>query len=206
MLLTIAAASTFSWFYKSKYKIPEGPIPTAFHYDNEYRKELVRLKYIGNSIETYALAGNYNNHYCFLVDMKLSSGRNRFFIYDLKNDSVLNAGLVTHGSGSDYGDGKLYFSNTPGSNCTSLGKYKIGDAYNGKFGLAYKLYGLDITNNQAFNRSIVLHSHSCVPDNEVIPREICRSLGCPTVSPVFLTVLKAYLDKTEKPILLWIFY
>lgn len=65
----------------------------------------------------------------------------------------------------------------PGSGCTSLGKYKIGGAYQGQFGLAYKLYGLDSTNSNAYQRNVVLHAYDRVPDNEVY-KEICQSSGC----------------------------
>src|ERR1700759_2399948 len=41
----------------------------------------------------------FNTHLCFLVDMRLPSGKNRFFVYDLDKDSILLAGLVAHGCG-----------------------------------------------------------------------------------------------------------
>jgi L,D-transpeptidase catalytic domain len=139
------------------------------------------------------------------MDMQISSGKNRFFVYDMDNNSVAAAGLVAHGDGSDNGSGKLSFSNTPNSHCTSLGKYRIGSSYNGTFGLAYKLYGLDKSNSKAFDRFVVLHAHSCVPDAEVAPARICLSQGCPTVSPVFLRKLRSFIDGSEQPILLWIY-
>ena len=138
--------------------------------------------------------------------MRIPSGKKRFFVYNLEKDSVEAAGLVAHGSGSYKGTSELFFSNKPNSNCTSLGKYKIGGSYNGKFGLAFKLYGLDNTNSNAFERFVVLHAHSCVPEEEVNPLPICESWGCPTVSPTFLTTLKEYIDSANKPILLWIYY
>lgn len=104
--------------------------------------------------------------------MKIPSGKKRFFIYDHKSDSVINAGLVTHGSGSDTETGFFTFSNIPHSNATSLGKYKIGKAYFGKFGLAFKLYGLNNSNSTAFARAVVLHSHPNVLAYEVIPSPI----------------------------------
>ena len=100
----------------------------------------------------------------------------------------------------------ISFSNVPGSYCTSLGKYKIGNPYNGRFGLAYKLYGLDSTNSNAINRFVVLHSHACVPGTEVAPQNICMSQGCPTVAPAFLTALTTYLDKAESQYCSFIFY
>jgi hypothetical protein len=150
-------------------------------------------------------SGNFNNTTCFLVDMNIASGKNRFFIYDIKRDSVINTGLVTHGRcNSNWLDGRKY-SNTFGSGCTSLGKYKIGNAYNGRFGLAYKLHGLDSTNSNAFNRYVVLHSHECVPGNEIDPYPICQSDGCPTVSPTFLKELSKIIDQSKRPVMLYIF-
>ena len=147
---------------------------------------------------------NYSQSVCFLVDMSLPSGQNRFFVFDLKKDTLQNSGLVTHGRCNQYWlDGRKY-GNTPGCGCTSLGKYKIGNSYHGKFGLAFKLYGLDKTNDKAFNRFVVLHSHSCVPETEV-KDDICQSDGCPTVSPGFLQQLKSIISASKKPVLLWIY-
>ncbi|MEI9913326.1 MAG: murein L,D-transpeptidase catalytic domain-containing protein [Bacteroidota bacterium] len=96
------------------------------------------------------------------------------------------------------------YGNTVGGGCTSLGKYRIGYSYNGKFGLAFKLYGLDKTNDNAFARFVVLHAHDCVPETEVTD-DICQSDGCPTVAPGFLQQLKPVIDHSKKPVLLWIF-
>jgi hypothetical protein len=136
--------------------------------------------------------------------MSLSSGQSRFFIYDLKNDSVMNAGLVAHGNCFEYWLADRRYSNAVGSGCTSLGKYKIGNSYTGKFGYSYKLYGLDSSNNNAFERTVVLHSHGCIPETETAD-EICQSNGCPTVSPNFLEQLKKIINTSKKPVLLWIY-
>jgi hypothetical protein len=128
-------------------------------------------------------------------------------VYNIKKDSVELTSLVSHGSGS-YKTGcndQLIFSNMPNSNATSLGKYKIGGSYYGTYGLSYKLFGLDSTNNKAFERAIVLHSDSYVPETETYPRHIYESMGCPIVSPNFLAVLGKYIKTSNKPILLWIY-
>jgi hypothetical protein len=206
-VLMITAIGALAWFCKDIKKCT-ARIPaqqTLSSNTDNGKKELERLNGFSNNIKTFAAQHGYNSRYSFIVDMRLPSGSKRFFIYDLKKDSVLDAGLVAHGSGSDVGD-SLHFSNVPESQCTSLGKYKIGNAYNGKFGLAYKLYGLDNTNSNALARFVVLHSHSCVPSAAVSPQKICESWGCPTVAPSFLLTLKSYLDKTEQPMLLSIFY
>lgn len=165
-----------------------------------------RLKQKAEMARDYANANGYNMVYCFLVDMHMPSGKNRFFVYNLETDSVEIAGLVSHGKGSENGSEDLSFSNKPNSYCTSLGRYKIGRSYNGDFGLSYKLMGLDKTNNKAFTRSVVLHSYNGVPNKEVYPALICVSEGCPTVSPEFLSQVKTYLDASQQPILLWIYY
>lgn len=72
------------------------------------------------------------------------------------------------------------------------------------YGLAFKLHGLDKTNNNAFKRYVVLHAYDCVPENEV-QDEICQSDGGPTVSPNFLQELKPIIKGSSKPVLLWIF-
>ncbi|MBL7702487.1 MAG: murein L,D-transpeptidase catalytic domain family protein [Ferruginibacter sp.] len=144
--------------------------------------------------------------YCFLVDMRIPSGKNRFFVYNLLKDSLEATGLVTHGKGSENESGDLVFSNMPNSNCTSLGKYKIGNSYNGNFGLSYKLMGLDKTNSRALDRAVVLHSYMGVPNSEVYPSSITLSEGCPAVSPAFFAQLKGYMDESQEPILLWIYY
>lgn len=156
------------------------------------------------SARLFAKENGYNESTCFLIDMSLPSGQNRFFVYDLKGDSTQKTGLVTHGRCNQYWlEGRKY-GNTVGCGCTSLGKYKIGYSYNGRFGLAFKLYGLDKTNDKAFARFVVLHSHDCVPESEV-EDDICQSDGCPTVSPGFLQQLKTIISNSKKPVLLWIY-
>jgi hypothetical protein len=164
----------------------------------------IKLEQKGAAAKLFVQRKGFNDQVCFLLDMTLPSGSNRFFIYDLKKDSVLGAGLVAHGNCFEYWlEGRKY-SNVVGSGCTSLGKYKIGNSYTGKFGYSYKLHGLDSTNNNAFERTVVLHSHSCVAETETSD-EICQSNGCPTVSPGFLQQLKIIINGSRKPVLLWIY-
>lgn len=145
-----------------------------------------------------------NDQLCFLIDMNREAGSNRFFVYDLKNEEVTEAGLVTHGRCNEKWLERRKYSNIIGSGCTAPGKYKTGNSYVGRFGLSFKLYGLDTTNNNAYKRFIVLHSHTCVPEEEVSPLPICQSDGCPTVSPGFLTRLNKIIKDSKTPVLLWI--
>jgi hypothetical protein len=163
-----------------------------------------RLKSKGSEARTFALKKGYNPDFCFLIDMRLPSYQDRFFVYDLKEGKLLTQGLVAHGRcGEDWLQGRRY-GNTVGCGCTSLGRYKVGYDYKGRFGLAFKLYGLDATNSNAFERFVVLHSHSCVPETEV-DGEICQSDGCPTVAPGFLEQIAPMIKGSKKPVLLWIY-
>lgn len=167
--------------------------------------ERTKLRRYAASAAVYARQHSFNTSFCFLVDMSRPSGANRFFVYNLLKDSLEIDGLVAHGRcNEDWLEGRKY-GNVPGCGCTSLGRYKIGKSYTGQWGLAYKLYGLDTSNSNAYARFVVLHSHACVPVNVVAPSEICQSDGCPTVSPVFLTKLARKLDKSTNPVLLWIY-
>ena len=168
-------------------------------------KVFLRLKEKAAEIISYAKRNGYNTEVCFMADMDIASGKDRFFIYNLPKDSVLHTGLVTHGRcNENWLTGRKY-GNKVGCGCTSLGKYKIGKAYRGRFGLAYKLHGLDSTNSNAYKRYVVLHSHECVPEKEPDPYPICQSDGCPTVSPGFLKELAGIIDASKKPLLLCIY-
>jgi len=166
-------------------------------------KQLLKLKAHIAAIEKYAKTKQASDKYAVLIDMSINSWKRRFFVVNLQTDSVIIKGLCAHGQGSDYMNEEVEFSNVPGSKCSSEGHYRIGYKYFGDFGDAYKLYGLDSTNNNAFNRFVVFHSHSCVPDFE--GSAICRSDGCPTVSPYTFKATDKVISGQEKPVLMWIY-
>lgn len=125
-----------------------------------------------------------------VVDMSLKSTEKRLWALDVggrKVRLVLND-LVAHGSGSDrnndgYAD---TFSNTPNSNMTSLGLYKISERYHGKNGWSRRLDGLFARfNSKARNRAVVMH-----PSNYLNPGRVGRSQGCPAVNPKTMAALE----------------
>jgi len=158
-----------------------------------------------NEINNYADKNGYSTKYCFLVDMSVSSGRNRFFVYDLEENSVVLSGLVAHGSCNETFLSHPKFSNSSNCGCSSLGKYKVGAMYNGKYGKSYRLYGLENSNSNAFKRGVVIHGYDCVPDEEIYPMVLCNSQGCPMVSYRFFNRLSRIIEQSEKPIVLWVY-
>lgn len=147
----------------------------------------------------------YNPEVFFLLDMRIPSNKYRFFVYNAKKNQVVDSGLVAHGSGSETETDELKFSNTDGSLMTSLGKYYMGNSYNGTFGKAYRMYGLDTTNSNAYTRNIVLHSHKKMPYEEQLS-PIVLSWGCPMLNEKFYLRIQDILDKSNKNVLMFIYY
>lgn len=146
----------------------------------------------------------FRTDFAILMDLSTHSGNYRFFGINLETKDTLIKALVAHGHCKVTDHRLPYFSNEKESNCSSLGKYRIGKKYNGAYGTSYKLHGLENTNSNAFDRFVVLHSDLCVPDVAQAD-DICQSEGCPTVSPNVLQQLIPLLDVSNKPVLLWIY-
>ena len=150
-----------------------------------------------------------NTEFCFLVDFSKHSGKNRFYVYSFKEKRILYSGLVCHGIGKNSTPQKPIYSNEIGSNCSSLGKYKIGKRAYSNWGINihYKMHGLEKTNSNAFKRNVVLHSYDYVSKTEIYPSHLTMgwSLGCPVVSNNLMKNIDTLLKKTKKPTLIWIF-
>lgn len=168
----------------------------------KYSSEVLQQKI--RKIKKYAMENNFDTTVAFFVDMEVKSGKERFLVVNLKTNEIIKKGLVAHGKGNEQFTFNRQFSNDGGSNCTSLGIYKIGKSYNGAFGLSYKLFGLNKTNYNALRRYVVLHSMGSIPEKES-PWPITQSEGCPAVAPSFLQQLTPILDNAKKNVLLYIY-
>lgn len=155
---------------------------------------------------------NYNLDYCILIDMSVHSGLNRFILWDFKGYSSLYNCLVGHGCGEspwakDESKENPIFSNTENSHCSSLGKYKVGERGYSDWGIhiKYLMHGLEKTNSNALKRTIVFHSWDAVSESEVYPNGTAEGWGCPTISNNSMKYIDQIIQKSEKPILLWIY-
>lgn len=160
---------------------------------------------------TFCKQNKFNQDFYFFVDLSVHSGKNRFFIYDFKNQKVVNQNLVTHGACDVFQEHpekykKVKFSNKSNSHCSMKGKYKIGKRDYSSWGInvKYWLHGLESTNNNAVNRVVVLHSWDAVSNEEIYPRYSPLSWGCPAVSDEFMKVLDEKLKADNQSVLLWI--
>ncbi len=163
-----------------------------------------------DSAAAFCKKKNMNTDFCILIDMRIHSGKNRLFVWDFNKKETTFSGLCCHGAGGESTKKKPEFSNVPGSNCTSLGKYKIGIRSYSQWGIKvhYKMHGLEASNNNAYKRIVVLHSHTPVPENQIYPLHLPLgwSLGCPVVADKTMKYLDEKLKNQEKPVLMWIYY
>lgn len=159
----------------------------------------------------YCQENGFNEEYYFLLDLSIHPGKNRFFIYDFKENKISDKNLVTHGACDHFETNpdkweKAKFSSKADSHCSMKGKYKIGKRDYSSWGInvKYWLHGLEESNKTAEKRVVVLHSWSAVSNEEIYPEVLPLSWGCPAVSDEFMRKLDTKLKVTKKPVLLWI--
>jgi hypothetical protein len=114
-----------------------------------------------------------------IIDYTRPSNERRMYVVDLEHDRA-EALLVAHGKGSDPDNDGIadQFSDIMNSKMTSIGAFVTGEAYNGRFGRALRLHGLETTNASAYARAIVIHGASYVSPGRNI---LGRSWGCPAI-------------------------
>lgn len=159
--------------------------------------------------KAFCIKNKFNTKYCFLVNFNIHSGKNRFMIWSFVEQKILYSGLCCHGYGGNSTEAKANYSNKSGSNCSALGKYKLGKRAYSNWGINvhYKMHGLEKGNNNAFKRIIVLHSYEYVEDKEIYPKYLPMgwSMGCPVVGNALMRQIDKLLKATKKPVLLWIY-
>lgn len=161
-----------------------------------------------NEAFAFAKKNNLDTTLCIMIDMTIPSGKNRLFVYDFKQKKTIIAGLCAHGVGGGSTATKPVFSNKVGSNCTSLGKYRVKNRSYSNWGINihYKMYGLEETNSNAFKRIVVLHSYTPIPNYEIYPdRLFGQSAGCPVIADDQMRQIDRLLIKKKKAVLLWIY-
>lgn len=151
-----------------------------------------------------ALRFSKENHlstdYAVFVDFGKHSGRERYMIYSFSQHKVIYRCLCATGLN------KNKFSNRPGSNLSSLGKYRItNEIHNmsiGREGLVVD--GLESTNSNARNRKILIHYSKVINSfpKSIFPIPIISegiSHGCFSITTKGVEKTK----ELRKPTLLW---
>jgi L,D-transpeptidase catalytic domain len=178
---------------------------TTFKHTKDYSVYIKEAK-------SFCKQNKYNTKYFFLVDLSIHSGYKRFLVYDIVHDSILQKHMVSHGCGTNPWNGtesktNPQFSNKENSHCSSLGKYVVLERGTSQWGIGinYVLQGLDVTNNNAMKRAIVLHSWENIPHDEVFPEGTPEGWGCPALSNESMKEIDVLL-KNNKKVLLWIIH
>ena len=122
-----------------------------------------------------------NNDLLSVIDFSQSSRKKRFYLIDMKNNKLLVNTFVSHGKNSGL-DMATDFSNTEGSEQSSLGFYVTKGTYSGKNGFSLRMAGLDKGfNDNAESRAIVVHGADYVNSNRINSGYMGRSQGCPAL-------------------------
>ncbi|MDX2432773.1 MAG: murein L,D-transpeptidase catalytic domain family protein [Bacteroides sp.] len=135
-----------------------------------------------NAMESLDEMEYMNEDIVSIIDFSKPSTEKRLFILDLKNQKLLYHTYVAHGKNTGQNEA-LKFSNTKGSNSSSLGLYSTAESYVGKHGYSLRLDGLEKGfNDNARSRAVVMHSANYVSEDFIKKYgRLGRSFGCPAV-------------------------
>lgn len=167
------------------------------------RKSIVTQQHLSEA-RKFIQENNLNNSICIFVNYNLHSGKKRLAVWDLKHNTAIFVCPVAHGRGHRFTI-KPQFSNEENSWLSSLGKGVVAERYVGSFGTAYRLDGLESTNNNIRKRCIVLHGYFSVPSKPIFPLYSGRSKGCLMVSHKNMKKLDEILSQ-QKQVLFFTYY
>ncbi|MDE6511530.1 MAG: murein L,D-transpeptidase catalytic domain family protein [Muribaculaceae bacterium] len=158
-------------------------------------------------LRDHCVRKGFNRDVCILVDFSEYSGNERLYIYNLKENSIMESGRVAHGVGKKGLFSKPSFSNVPESWESSLGRYRTGrlrtlniPQFNNV--PCIEVHGLDPTNSNAHRRGIVIHPGLLTSKKTITPCEP-MSQGCFTVGRDTFDAIKSLTQKSSRPLLLY---
>ncbi|MBL6751883.1 MAG: murein L,D-transpeptidase catalytic domain family protein [Nevskia sp.] len=117
-----------------------------------------------------------------VIDYTRPSDQARLWVFDLEQHKLLFQELVAHGRNSG-GNFAQRFSNDTGSLESSLGLFRMLDAYSGNNGVSLRMAGLEPgVNDRALERNLVIHGAPYVsPYIAASTGRVGRSWGRPAV-------------------------
>lgn len=149
--------------------------------NDEFKDQLsedINTTAINEGFRLHKLLGGKSKR-IIIVDFSLPSEENRFFVVDMDEQKIEHATLVSHAVNSGYRKA-FHFSNTLGSKMSSVGRFVVGETYNGKNGLSVRIDGMDKgINDNARRRFIVIHG-ATYSEFEFFEKngQLGRSEGC----------------------------
>ena len=146
----------------------------------------------------------YNTDIALFVDLSRHSGRRRFMAWDFKAQRPIFSCPVSHGSGNKSSHVRSAYarlSNEDGSHLSSTGRALVAERYEGRYGIAYRLDGLDESNSNLRPRCVVLHSWEHTTSYPIWPLATVGSFGCPVLSRPMMSRLDTLLQTHHNVIL-----
>ena len=196
-LLAVVGIPALWWAWKY-YQLPELP-------DHRNYKTIEER---ADRALAFARRHNMNEHYVLFVNYTIPSGKPRLFVWDFENKRIVATSYVMHGPGGGSTDKKPRFSNRPGSNCSSLGRFLVTKDRGTKLKRSFRLKGMDFDNQTAYTRGLMIHSSKWVDSHcwmDYIPLHSPSCKGCVTVSSRGMSYLWELINNEKKPLLLWNF-
>lgn len=154
----------------------------------------------------FARRRGMSTKYALFVDYGVPSGTPRLYVWDFLQNKIVARTYVMHGPGKGSTAEMPVFSNKPGSNCSSLGRFLITKQHGRRNKTGYMLRGLDIDNQTAYGRGLMIH-RSVYLDGHVwmtyIPLKGSSCSGCVTVTSRGMDYIGNLVQSEDRPVLLW---
>lgn len=144
-----------------------------------------RAKERASKLLEFCRREGYNTRIALFVDLSRHSGRRRFVAWSFERNAPIFTAPVSHGSGSQKSHVRSAYarlSNEDGSHLSSVGRALIAERYEGRYGVAYRLDGLEATNSNLRPRCVVLHGWEHTTSYPIFPLATTGSFGCPVLS------------------------
>ena len=197
LLIVVVAVGGLYWAWKY-YGLPEFPD----------RREYKTIEERAEKALAFAKRHNMNEYYALFVDYGIPSGKPRLFVWNFQHKKIVTSTYVMHGSGGGSTDKRPRFSNRPGSECSSLGRFLVTKDRGTRLRRSFRIKGMDLDNQSAYARGLMIHSAKWVDTwcwKEYIPLNRTCCQGCVTVSSKGMNYLWPLINKEKKPLLLWNF-
>lgn len=167
--------------------------------------DLGRFRSRAAELVSFCRARGYNEKYLLLWDLSLHSGRRRFVVWNVGRDCAEHSFVASHGSGSAKSKVRSAYarlSNEDGSHLSAEGRALVAERYEGRYGVAYRLDGLDKSNSALRQRCVVLHSWRYTTSFPIYPIPTVGSWGCPVLSRRAMQIVDEILRREDK-VILW---
>lgn len=156
------------------------------------------------ALREFCCKEGYNTDVVLFVDASRHSGRRRFVAWSFERNAPMFTCPVSLGSGakeSHVRSAYAEFSNNEGSHLSSLGRALVAERYEGRYGVAYRLDGLDESNSNLRPRCVVLHGWEYTTSYPIWPRAMVGSHGCPVLSRAMMQSLDEILQSRQRVVI-----